>query len=145
MNPNQQYHVPESCRRHIAAAQRIARYGGSKIFARPAKDAVVAARKLYRVAKNTRMRHLNQEIVASIPETSAGSELDIFADDATVHQNLMNGLHGSLIDGHLRIVCNYANEWHQRKDPTRNYTGVSVSSFLADCLNDNFPMKDICR
>ncbi|KAJ0108174.1 hypothetical protein J7T55_000139 [Diaporthe amygdali] len=96
------------------------------------------------------MRHLNQEIVASIPETSAGSELDIFADDATVHQNFMNGLHGSLIDGHLRIVCNYANEWHQRKDPTRNYTGVGKAQggplaggrplfYVADVDNNGVP------
>lgn len=99
------------------------------MFARPSKDAVNAARRLYKAAQKTRRRGLNQPIVTAIPETSAGSDLDIYADDATSHQNLANGLDGSLIDGHLRMVCDYANRWHEQRNPTRNYTGVNVSTF----------------
>lgn len=65
---------------------------------------------------------------ASIPETSAGSDLKILAVEATVHHSMSQGLNGGTIDGHLRMVCNYANEWHQRMDPSRNYTGVDVSN-----------------
>lgn len=99
------------------------------MFSRPAKDAFDAARKLYKRSRRiARAKYLDQPIGASIPETSAGSDLDILAVDATVHQNLMQGLNGATIDGHLRVVCNYANEWHQRMDPTRDYTGVGVSN-----------------
>lgn len=98
------------------------------MFSRPAKDAFDAARKLYKQSRKiARSKSLEQPIGATIPETSAGSDLEILAVDATIHQSYSQGLSGATIDGHLRMVCNYANEWHQRMDPTRNYTGVGVS------------------
>lgn len=100
------------------------------MFSRPAKDAFDAARKLYKQSRKIgRAQYLDQLLGASVPETSAGSDLDISAVDATSHQNMWRGLNGATIDGHLRMVCNYANEWHQRMDPSRNYTGVNVSKF----------------
>lgn len=129
MNPNQPNHIPTNFTRPVTASRRIAKWGGARMFSRPAKDAFDAARKLYkRSRKIGRAKYLDQPIGASIPETSAGSDLVISAVDATIHQSMSQGLNGAAIDGHLRMVCNYANEWHQRMDPTRNYTGVDVSN-----------------
>lgn len=112
------------------------------MFSRPAKDAFDAARKLYKRSKRiARAKSLDQPIGAVIPETSAGSDLDILAVDATVHQSISQGLNGATIDGHLRMVCNYANEWHQRMDTSRNYTGVGVSN-SARVVNE---IRSICR
>ncbi|KAG6354595.1 hypothetical protein INS49_004613 [Diaporthe citri] len=120
------------------------------MFSRPAKDAFDAARKLYKRSRRiARAKSLDQPIGASIPETSAGSDLDILAVDATIHQSISQGLNGATIDGHLRMVCNYANEWHQRMDPSRNYTGVGAPDgplkggrplfYVADVDNDGVP------
>lgn len=128
MNPNQPNHNPANFTRPLTASRRIAKWGGTRMFSRPAKDAFDAARKLYRQSRKIgRAKYLDQLLGAAIPETSAGSDLDISAVDATIHQNMSQGLNGATIDGHLRMVCNYANEWHQRMDPDRNYTGVGVS------------------
>lgn len=100
------------------------------MFSRPAKNAFDAARKLHKQSRKIgRAQYLDQLLGASVPETSAGSDLDISAVDATMHQNMFKGLNGGAIDAHLRMVCNYANEWHQRMDPSRKYTGVNVSKF----------------
>lgn len=128
MNPNFQDHIPANFARPQAASRRIAKWGGTRMFSRPAKEAFDAARKLRKSSRKiARSKSADHPIGAIIPETSAGSDLDILAVDATLHHSLAKGLPGSVIDGHLRMVCNYANEWHQRNDPSRNYTGAGVS------------------
>lgn len=142
MNPNQPNHIPANFTRPITASRRIAKWGGTRMFSRPAKDAFDAARKLYkRSRKVSRAQYLDQPTGASIRETSAGSDVDVLAVQTTAHQSLSQGLDGGALDVHLRMVCNYANEWHQRTNPTRDYTGVNVSIlFTSQKVN-----QSLCR
>lgn len=130
MNPNPPNHIPSNFARPVAASKRIAKWGGARIFSRPAKDAFDAARRLHKRSRRiSRIKGAEPVLGAQVPETGAGSELNMSAREATIHIDWTQGLSGAAIDGHLRLVCNYANEWHQRMDPARNYTGVGVSHF----------------
>lgn len=129
MNPNQPNHIPSNFTRPLTASRRIAKWGGARIFSRPAKDAFDAARKKYKRSRRIARSRNPENALGTyhIPETSAGSDLDMSALDATIHIDWFQGVNGAAIDGHLRMVCNYANEWHQRMNPARDYTGINVS------------------
>lgn len=79
---------------------------------------------------NLRGRLESLPVVATIPATSAGSLVQLNAYEATEYLNIDEGMGGAAIDFYLRMVCDYANRWHQRKDPTRQYTTVGVSNLL---------------
>lgn len=148
MNANHPYHQISAVDLNaFKKAIRIARWGGQKIFAKPSKDVISALRKTRKVAIRKHRYNLRQtlaanliaqDIIAVVPETSAGSGLDLDAWEATDYLNVeAEGMGGGPVDFYLRIVCDYANRSHQRSNPARDYTTVGVSRPL-----DVVPRRD---
>lgn len=130
-------------------AIRIARWGGQKIFSKPSRHVISAVRRTRKEAVRRHKYNLKKEpanqkaqpIIADILQTSAGSGLDLDAYEATHYLNVeLEGMGGGAVNFYLRIVCDYANRWHQRSNPARRYTRIGVSASPFVCPEDMSPL-----